>query len=79
MSALRISANQRASPSFWSLRPADDLWVAAARERARPRRNRSGPVLRFLNRSGPVPRFLNSKSLKSCRIFLMSRFFNARN
>ena len=49
------------------------------RASARPRRNRSGPVLRFLNRSGPVPRFLNSKSLKSCRIFLMSRFFNARN
>ena len=34
MSALRTSANQQASPSFWSLRPADDLWVAAARERA---------------------------------------------
>ena len=30
MSALRTSANQQASPSFWSLRPADDLWVAAA-------------------------------------------------
>ena len=34
MSALRTSANQQASPSFWSLRPADDLWVAVARERA---------------------------------------------
>ena len=46
MSALRTSANQQDSPSFWSLRPADDL--SQPRASARPRRNRSGPTARIL-------------------------------